>query len=129
MSAIIHFVERPQHVTRKGLSCERREIMDFLRKLYPSVFKLEKKVVKPFVIQLVIFVVIGIIMSVVSAVVSAVVNMLVGGIEVVGPIVGLVLWIITTIVGLYCTGGIVCSILKFVGVIKDASATEEKTEE
>ena len=125
MSAIIHFVERPQHVTRKGLSCERREIMDFLRKLYPSVFKLEKKVVKPFVIQLVIFVVIGIIMSVVSAVV----NMLVGGIEVVGPIVGLVLWIITTIVGLYCTGGIVCSILKFVGVIKDASATEEKTEE
>ena len=125
MSAIIHFVEKPQHVTRKGLSCERREIMDFLRKLYPSVFKLEKKVVKPFVIQLVIFVVIGIIMSVVSAVV----NMLVGGIEVVGPIVGLVLWIITTIVGLYCTGGIVCSILKFVGVIKDASATEEKTEE
>ena len=125
MSAIIHFVEKPQHVTRKGLSCERREIMDFLRKLYPSVFKLEKKVVKPFVIQLVIFVVIGIIMSVVSAVV----NMLVGGIEVVGPIVGLVLWIITTIVGLYCTGGIVCSILKFVGVIKDAPATEEKTEE
>ncbi len=99
--------------------------MDFLRKLYPSVFKLEKKVVKPFVIQLVIFVVIGIIMSVVSAVV----NMLVDGIEVVGPIVGLVLWLITSVVGIYCTGGIVCSILKFVGVIKDAEATEEKTEE
>ncbi|MBQ7907044.1 MAG: hypothetical protein IJ309_03615 [Clostridia bacterium] len=99
--------------------------MDFLRKLYPASFKLEKKVVKPFVITLVVYVVIGIIM----AVISGVTNALVGGIEVVGPIVGVVLWAITTIVDIYCTGGIVVSILKFVGVIKDAPAEEAKAEE
>ena len=96
--------------------------MDFLRKIYPSPFKLEKGNVKPFVIQLVIYVVIGIVMAVISGVIKA----LVGGIEV----VGVVLWAITTVVDIYCTGGIVVSILKFVGVIKDQAPQEEaKTEE
>lgn len=100
--------------------------MDFLKKLYPASFKLEKGNVKPFVITLIVYVVIGIVM----AVISAVTNALVGGIEVVGPIVGAILWAITTIVDIYCTGGIVVSILKFVGVIKDQAPQEEaKTEE
>ena len=89
--------------------------MDFLKKLYPSVFKLEKKVVKPFVIQIVIFAVIGLVMGIINTIVGAIV----GPIEVVGPIVGAILWAISAIVEIYCTGGIVCSILKFVGVIKD----------
>ena len=89
--------------------------MDFLKKLYPSVFKLEKKVVKPFVIQIVIFAVIGLVMNLISIVVNAIL----GPIEVVGPIVGAILWAISAIVEIYCIGGIVCSILKFVGVIKD----------
>lgn len=91
--------------------------MDFLRKLYPTVFKLEKKNTRPFVYHLIAFVVIGIIASVLCAIV----NWLLGDIKVVGTIVGIVLWTLTTVIDIYCTGGIVCSILKFTGVIKDTN--------
>lgn len=98
--------------------------MDFLKKFWPQPFKLEKKVVKPFVIQLIIYVAIGIVLSVISAVL----NLLLGGIEVVGPIVNLIMWIITTVVGLYCTAGIVFSILKFTGVFKDENQSSTDAE-
>ena len=94
--------------------------MDFLRKLYPSAFKLEKKVVKPFVIQLIIFVVVGFVVSTICGVATG----LTAQIEVVGLIVSLISGVITFVVDLYCTGGIVCSVLKFVGVIKDAAPAE-----
>lgn len=83
--------------------------MDLLKKFWPSAFKLEKKVVKPFVIQLVIYVLIGVALSIASVLLgllqSAVVNAL--------------MYIISSVVGLYCTAGIVFSILKFTGVFKD----------
>ena len=83
--------------------------MDFLRKFWPSAFKLEKKVVKPFVIQLVIYVLIGVVLSVASALLGLL------GIA----IVNILMSVISSIVGLYCTAGIVFSILKFTGVFKD----------
>lgn len=89
--------------------------MDLLKKFWPQPFKLEKKVVKPFVIQLIIYVAVCFVLSIISAVL----NLLLGGVEVVGPIINLVMWIITTVVGLYCTAGVVFSILKFTGVFKD----------
>jgi hypothetical protein len=83
--------------------------MDFLRKFWPSAFKLEKKVVKPFVIQLIIYVLIGVVLSVASALLGLL------GIA----IVNILMSVISSIVGLYCTAGIVFSILKFTGVFKD----------
>ena len=83
--------------------------MDFLRKFWPSAFKLEKKVVKPFVIQLIIYVLIGVVLSVASALLGLL------GIA----IVDILMSVISSIVGLYCTAGIVFSILKFTGVFKD----------
>ncbi len=83
--------------------------MDFLKKFWPNAFKLEKKVVKPFVIQLVIYVLVGVVLSIASTLLGLL------GIE----LVNVLMWIISTIVGLYCTAGIVFSILKFTGVFKD----------
>jgi len=83
--------------------------MDFLRKFWPSAFKLEKKVVKPFVIQLVIYVLVGIVLSVASALLALL------GIA----LVNILMSLISAIVGLYCTAGIVFSILRFTGVFKD----------
>lgn len=83
--------------------------MDFLRKFWPSAFKLEKKVVKPFVIQLIIYVLVGVVLSVASALLALL------GIA----IVNILMSVISSIVGLYCTAGIVFSILKFTGVFKD----------
>ena len=83
--------------------------MDFLRKFWPSAFKLEKKVVKPFVFQLIIYVLIGVVLSVASALLGLL------GIA----IVNILMSVISSIVGLYCTAGIVFSILKFTGVFKD----------
>lgn len=83
--------------------------MDFLRKFWPSAFKLEKKVVKPFVIQLIIYVLVGVVLSVASALLALL------GIA----IVNILMSIISSVVGLYCTAGIVFSILKFTGVFKD----------
>lgn len=89
--------------------------MDFLKKFWPNAFALEKKVVKPFVIQIVIYAVAMIIMGAIAGIVGA----LVGGIEVVGPIVTILLGLLCAIVEIYCTAGIVFSILKFTGVFKD----------
>lgn len=83
--------------------------MDLLRKFWPSAFKLEKKVVKPFVIQLIIYVAIGFILSIASALLALL------GLQ----IVNILMSVISTVVGLYCTAGIVFSILKFTGVFKD----------
>lgn len=83
--------------------------MDFLRKFWPSAFKLEKKVVKPFVIQLIIYVLVGVVLSVASV--------LLGLLQ--SDVVNALMYIISSVVGLYCTAGIVFSILKFTGVFKD----------
>ncbi|MCQ2427510.1 MAG: hypothetical protein MJ137_03775 [Clostridia bacterium] len=81
--------------------------MDFLKKFWPHPFKLEKKVVKPFVIMLIIYVAVTVAASIISGVLSFV------------PVLGWILSIVSWLVDLYCTAGIVFSILKFVGVFKD----------
>lgn len=100
--------------------------MGFLRKLYPGAFKLEKKVVKPFVIKLVVYVVIGLILAVVLGAPAGVI-MGIGAVtenevlSLVGTLIYIVALCICSVYGIYMYGGIVISILKFVGVIKDQS--------
>ena len=91
--------------------------MGFLKTLYPRALQLEKKVTKPFVIKLVVFVVIGMICSVLLSIPGTVLALLnfTTGAKIAGAICGA----IGSLVGLYLTGGIVVSILKFTGVIKD----------
>lgn len=91
--------------------------MDFLRKLYPSIFKLEPKVTKPFVIKVVIYAVLGIALSAIVALINYLVGL--AGSPFLSALVGFVLFLISAALGAYFTGGIVLSILKFTGVIKD----------
>ena len=91
--------------------------MDFLRKIYPSVFQLKAKETKPFVIKVIIFAVLGIVLSAVVALVNYLVGL--AGIQALSLIVGFVMYLISLVLGVYFTGGIVLSILKFTGVIKD----------
>ena len=60
--------------------------MDLLKKFWPSAFKLEKKVVKPFVIQLVIYVLIGVVLSVASALLGLL------GIAIVNILMSIIFW-------------------------------------
>ena len=91
--------------------------MDFLKKFWPHAFALEKKVVKPFVIQLIIYVVVGTVVSLLTSVINYLVAL--AGLDVLTLIVAAVLALVSSVVGLYCTAGIVFSILKFTGVFKD----------
>lgn len=91
--------------------------MGFLKFLYPRALQLEKKVTKPFVIKLVVYVIIGIVASIVLA--APAVILILCGLGNVAEIVGGICGGVGSLVGLYLTGGIVVSILKFVGVIKD----------
>ena len=81
--------------------------MDFLKKFWPQPFSLKQKEVKPFVILIIIYAVADIILGTVSGLLSAI------------PILGLIFSIVGSLIGLYCTAGIVFSILKFAGVFKD----------
>ena len=81
--------------------------MDFLKKVWPQAFGLKQKEVKPFVILLIIYVVADIVLGAVAGLLAGI------------PIVGLIFSIVGSLIGLYCTAGIVFSILKFVGVFKD----------
>ena len=106
--------------------------MGFLRKLYPGAFKLEKKVVKPFVIKLVVYVAIYLIASVVLGTVSGTIMGIGMGLEFYWLyLIGLGLLVISALLisvySIYMIGGIVISILKFVGVIKDQTADVENT--
>lgn len=107
--------------------------MGFLRKLYPGAFKLEKKVTKPFVIKLVVFAIIYFVASVIIGALMATFG-LIGAASskaVVGIICYLVILLLLGLVELvlcaYTAGGVVISILKFVGVIKDQTADVENT--
>ena len=101
--------------------------MNFLRKLYPGSFKLEKKVVKPFVIRVVVLFVLQV---VIGAICGVPIGIAMGLAEVTQNLalmfaavaLEIVLMALVTLVCIYLTGGIVVSVLKFVGVIKDAPA-------
>ena len=87
--------------------------MDFLKKFWPVSFKLKEKEVKPFVITLIVYVVIGAIAGVASLLSGIVFEAL--GLAFLGVLVG----VVTSVIDLYCTAGIVFAILKFVNVFKD----------
>ena len=80
--------------------------MDFLKKLWPTPFKIEEKNVVSLIIQLVIFLVI-------CAVVGWLIGILAGI-----PIIGIVFGIIGSLMEIYSLVGIVLCVLKFLGLVK-----------
>ena len=83
--------------------------MDFLRKIFPIAFGVQPKETGTLVKSILI-----------HAIGSYVISFVLGFIG--GLIGGPVSWLLTlvgTVVGIYGTGGVVLSILKFVNVIKD----------
>lgn len=79
--------------------------MDFLKKLWPTPFKIEKGNAGSFIIQLVIFVV-----------VCAVVGWLIGVLAGI-PILGIIFSILGAAMELYGLIGIVLCVLKFIGIV------------
>lgn len=90
--------------------------MSFLKKLYSSAFKMQKGNVKPFVILLVIYVLVPAIIGTAFGLLSGLVF---NNIGTVGTVLNWVLGVISSLIGLYCLGGIVVAILKFCDVIKN----------
>ncbi len=80
--------------------------MDFLKKFWPTPFKIEEKNVVSFIIQLVIFVVVCAVVGWLIALLSKIF------------IIGIIFSIIGAVVEIYGLVGIVLCILKFVGVVK-----------
>lgn len=80
--------------------------MDFLKKYWPTPFKIKEKDVASFIIQLIIFIV-----------VCAVVGFLIGLLSGI-PIVKIIVPIIGAIVEIYGLVGIILCILKFLGIVK-----------
>ena len=78
--------------------------MDFLKTLWPTPFKIKKGDLASFLIQLIIFIVI-----------TAVVGVLIGLLSTV-PIIGIIFWIIGSLIELYTIVGIVLCVLNFLGV-------------
>jgi len=80
--------------------------MDFLKKFWPTPFKIKDKDVASFVIQLILFIV-----------VCAVVGFLIGILASL-PIIGIIFSLIGGLVELYGFIGIILCILKFLGMVK-----------
>ena len=80
--------------------------MDLLKKLWPTPFKIERKSLSSFLIQLIIFVV-----------VCAVVGILIGLLSAI-PILGVIFWILGSLLEIYSIVGRVLCILVFLDVIK-----------
>lgn len=80
--------------------------MDFLKKFWPTPFKIKDKDVASFVIQLILFIVI-----------CAVVGFLIGILASL-PIIGIIFSLIGGLVELYGFIGIILCILKFLGMVK-----------
>lgn len=92
--------------------------MDILKKLWPLSFRIKSKgAVKPFVITLVLYVVVEFVAGVIFGLLALI------------PYVGFIFSIISYLCGLYCTAGIVFTILRFIGVGPFRSETEKKPEE
>ena len=80
--------------------------MDFLKKFWPTPFKIKDKDVASFVIQLILFIV-----------VCAAVGFLIGILASL-PIIGIIFSLIGGLVELYGFIGIILCILKFLGMVK-----------
>ena len=80
--------------------------MDMLKKLWPTPFKIERKNLTSFLVQLIIFIV-----------VCAVVGVLIGVLRSI-PILGIIFWIVGSLLEIYSIVGIVLCVLVFLDVIK-----------
>lgn len=80
--------------------------MDFLKKLWPTTFRVKEKDIVSLIIQLIIFLVI-------CAVLGFLIGILAGI-----PIIGIIFALIGSLIELYSLVGIVLCILNFLGVLK-----------
>ena len=80
--------------------------MDMLKKLWPTPFKIERKNLSSFLIQLIIFIVACAVVGVLIGVLSAI------------PIIGIIFWIVGSLLEIYSIVGIVLCVLVFLDVIK-----------
>lgn len=80
--------------------------MDFIRKLWPTPFKIEKGNVVSFVVQLLIFLVLTALFGWLIGLLSAL------------PIVGIVFGIVGSLMGIYTLIGAVLCLLKFLDLVK-----------
>ncbi len=78
--------------------------MDLVKKLWPTPFKIEKGNLASFLIQLIVFLVITAVVGVLIGILSAI------------PIIGIIFWIVGSLMELYTIVGIVLCILNFLGV-------------
>ncbi|MBQ2734005.1 MAG: hypothetical protein IJF74_07590 [Clostridia bacterium] len=79
--------------------------MDFVKKLWPTPFKIKKGNLGSFIWQLIVFLVI-----------VAVVGFLIGLLAKL-PIIGIIFGIIGSLIGIYNVVGIVLCILRFLGIV------------
>ena len=84
--------------------------MDILKKIFPFAFKVEAKETNSLVTSIIIHVGAAIAYSIVSALLGWLLSKV--------PFVGALLGMLGSLVGLYCTGGVVLSVLKFCKVLK-----------
>ena len=80
--------------------------MEFLRKLWPTPFKIKKGDLVSFLVQLIIFIVICAVIGWLVSLLSAI------------PVLGIIFSIVGSLIGVYSTVGIVLCILVFLGVTK-----------
>jgi uncharacterized oligopeptide transporter (OPT) family protein len=83
------------------------KLMDMLKTIWPTPFKIKEKDVTSFIIQLIILIV-----------VCAVIGILIGVLAKI-PVLGIIFGIIGSLVELYSLIGIILCIVKFLGVLKD----------
>lgn len=80
--------------------------MDFLKKLFPLSFGIDEKQTNQLVKAIVIYVVVSIVLGAVFGWLSTI------------KLIGLVFSLLGSLIGAYCTAGIVLAILKFCNVLK-----------
>lgn len=80
--------------------------MDLIKTLWPTPFKIERKNPVSFVIQLIIFLVICAVVGILIGVLSSI------------PIVGVIFWIVGSLMEIYSIVGVILCILVFLDVIK-----------
>lgn len=80
--------------------------MDFIKKLWPTPFRIKKGDIAPFLIQTVIFLVI-------CTVLGWLIGLLAGF-----PIIGIIFALVGSLTGIYSLVGLVLCVLKFCGAVK-----------
>ncbi|MBE6644481.1 MAG: hypothetical protein E7612_03770 [Ruminococcaceae bacterium] len=80
--------------------------MDLLKTIWPTPFKIERKNLSSFLVQLIIFIVVCAVVGILIGVLSAI------------PILGVIFWILGSLLELYSLVGIVLCVLVFLDVIK-----------